>query len=148
MFRGFLNNKMEIGQFNENHRAAVITLWQKCGLTVAWNDPDKDIDRKVARDPEGFLVGLDNGRVIASVMFGYDGHRGSVYYLAVDPDLQGKSLGREMMDEVEKRLLALNCPKLNLAARSSNSVVLGFYDALGYSVDPVTSLGKRLIPDI
>jgi len=138
---------MQISLFSEEHRAAVIELWRQCGLTVAWNDPDKDIDRKLARDAEGFLVGLDNGVVIASVMFGYDGHRGSVNYLSVDPAWQGRGLGKQLMDAVEKRLTEAGCPKLNLAFRNGNGAVSGFYQSLGYSVDDVTSLGKRLIPD-
>lgn len=80
-------------------------------------------------------------------MAGYDGHRGSVFYLAVSPDYQGQGLGTLMMQHVEFSLTALGCPKLNIVVRSSNKKVLEFYNRLGYGTDEVFSLGKRLIPD-
>lgn len=96
---------------------------------------------------ELFLVGEFEGRIVASAMAGFDGHRGSVYYLAVDPRHQHMGHGRELMARVEAQLLALGCPKLNIAVRTSNESVLAFYRRLGYSVDDVVSLGKRLIAD-
>jgi ribosomal protein S18 acetylase RimI-like enzyme len=97
---------------------------------------------------ELFLVGEEGGAVVATAMAGYDGHRGWINYLAVSPDARGKGHGRAVMDEVERRLLAMGCPKLNLQVRADNETALGFYRAIGYDVDVVTSLGKRLIPDI
>ena len=85
--------------------------------------------------------------LIGSAMAGYDGHRGSVYYLAVAPGYQGAALGRRLMQEVEQRLLVLGCPKVNGLVRTSSVRVLGFYDALGYAQDEAVCLGKRLIPD-
>ena len=75
---------MEIRTFVESDRAAIIELWIRCDLTRPWNDPDLDIDRKIGHDPDGFLVGEVDGRLVATAMFGYDGHRGSVGYLGVD----------------------------------------------------------------
>lgn len=138
---------MEIRAFREADRQAVIALWQACCLTRPWNDPDKDIDRKLTTQAELFLVGELDGRVIATAMAGFDGHRGSVYYLAVDPDHQHQGYGRDLMAKVEASLLALGCPKLNIAVRSSNDNVLAFYHRLDYSPDDVVSLGKRLISD-
>ena len=138
---------MNIRPFRESDRAAVIALWHGCGLTRPWNDPSRDIDRKLAVQPELFLVGELDGRVIATIMAGYEGHRGWMNYLAVDPTRRGRGLGRALVTAVEQALLARGCPKLNLQVRSDNAAVVAFYEAAGYGVDPVTSLGKRLIPD-
>ncbi|MCB1687066.1 MAG: GNAT family acetyltransferase [Halioglobus sp.] len=138
---------MYVREFAERDRDAVIALWEACQLTRPWNDPDKDITRKLAVQPELFLVGELDGGIIASAMAGYDGHRGSVFYLAVAPWLQKAGYGRVLMKEVEERLTAMGCPKLNIVVRSSNQDVLDFYHNLGYTTDDVVSLGRRLIPD-
>lgn len=138
---------MTIRPFYEPDRQAVIQLWQDCDLTRPWNDPDKDISRKMAFQPELFLVAEDKEQVIASAMAGYDGHRGSVYYLAVSPDYQARGIGKQLMSEIEDRLIKLGCPKLNIVVRSSNDKVLEFYRKLDYASDDVVSLGKRLIAD-
>ena len=80
-------------------------------------------------------------------MGGYEGHRGWVNYLAVDPVYQKHGYGRQLMAELEKRLLKLGCPKINLQVRNGNSSALEFYNRIGYKVDDVISLGKRLITD-
>jgi ribosomal protein S18 acetylase RimI-like enzyme len=128
--------------------AATVALWHACGLTRAWNDPRKDIARKLTTQPELFLVGEQNSSVIASAMFGYDGHRGGVNYLAVSPDHQGRCHARALMAQGEALLAARGCPKLNLQIRSSNAQVIAFYKHLGYGQDDVVSMGKRLIADI
>jgi len=128
-------------------RAEVVALWLACGLTRPWNDPLADIARKLADSPGLFLVGEDGDDVVASVMAGYDGHRGWINYLAVHPSWQGHGLGREMMAVAEERLLALGCPKINLQVRDDNEAARQFYEAIGYRQDPVVSFGKRLIPD-
>jgi hypoxanthine-DNA glycosylase len=133
--------------FRPADEAPVVALWRKCGLTRPWNDPHKDIARKLAEQPELFLVGTVNDKVIASAMAGYDGHRGWVYYLAVSPRHRRKSYGRALMQEIERRLTERGCPKINLLVRSSNQDVIEFYRRLGYVQDEVASLGKRLIHD-
>ena len=138
---------MDIRTFVEADRERVIELWTLCNLTRPWNDPGKDVDRKLARDPEGLIVGEIDGQVVATIMYGYDGHRGFANYLGVDPARQGQGLGRAMMEEVETRLLALGCPKINLQIRSDNLGLLSLYGHLGYTDDDVRSMGKRLIPD-
>ena len=138
---------MQIRSYEESDEQAVIDLWQDCGLVVAHNDPRKDIARKLEVGRDLFLVGLDNGEIVASVMGGYEGHRGWVNYLAVSPNHQRKSYGTLMMRALEKKLLALGCPKLNLQIRSSNESVIRFYASIGYGEDAVVSMGKRLIPD-
>jgi ribosomal protein S18 acetylase RimI-like enzyme len=138
---------MHIRSFSEPDTAAVVQLWGDCGLIRAWNDPLKDIARKLTVQPELFLVGVEDGAVVASAMFGFDGHRGWVNYLAVSPAARGRGFGRELMVRGEQLLTAAGCPKLSLQVRDGNDAALGFYRALGYAVDPVVSLGKRLIPD-
>jgi ribosomal protein S18 acetylase RimI-like enzyme len=126
---------------------AVIALWQACELTRPWNDPYKDIARKVAVADGLFLVGTVDGVVVASVMGGYDGHRGWVNYLAVAPERRGAGLGRALMSAVESRLRTVGCPKINLQVRDSNREALAFYARLGYAVDAAVSMGKRLESD-
>lgn len=138
---------MQIRPFLEADTSAVIALWQDCGLTRPWNDPLKDIQRKLAVQRELFLVGEIDGKVMASAMAGYDGHRGSLYYFAVAPEHQGKGNGRRLMEEVERLLFERGCPKLNLLVRTGNVAVGDFYRSLGYSLDDVVGFGKRLIPD-
>jgi len=125
----------------------VVQLWHDCGLTRPWNDPHRDIARKLTEQPELFLVGTVDGRVVATVMAGFDGHRGWVNYLAVDPSLQRRNYGRALMEEVERLLLARGCPKLNLQVRADNTGVIDFYRRLGYVEEALVSMGKRLIRD-
>ncbi len=125
----------------------MIALWQRCGLTKPWNDPQRDIARKLTVQPELFVVAERDARLVGVVMAGFDGHRGWVNYLAVEPDQRGRGIGRALMTHCEQALKQMGCPKLNLQVRESNTDVLAFYRALGYDVDSVVSLGKRLIAD-
>ncbi len=139
---------MQIRAFEPADEAAVIALWQACDLTRAWNDPHKDIARKLQVGADLFVVGLESNELIASAMFGYEGHRGWVNYLAVSPARQRRGHASALMQWGEQALQARGCPKINLQIRSSNSAVIAFYKSLGYGHDEVVSLGKRLIPDI
>lgn len=138
---------MEIRPYRPADEEAAVALWQACGLTRPWNDPRKDIARKLTEHPEMFLVGTVDGRLVATAMVGYEGHRGWINYLAVAPSHRQQALGRQLMDEAERLLLALGCPKINVQVRSSNTEVLAFYRRLGYAQDEAVSLGKRLIED-
>jgi ribosomal protein S18 acetylase RimI-like enzyme len=139
---------MVIGPFEPADGAAVIALWHRCGLVRPWNDPAKDIARKQAEQPELFGVLRDEeAGVVGTVMAGYDGHRGWINYLAVEPDRQRQGLGRRLMAWAEAALAARGCPKINLQVRQGNEAVLGFYAALGYADDRLVSLGKRLVHD-
>ncbi|MGX5696419.1 GNAT family acetyltransferase [Agromyces soli] len=126
---------------------AVVALWSESGLVKPWNDPYLDIERKLAVQPELFLVAEAGGTVVGTAMVGYEGHRGWVNYLAVDPSLRGGGLGRRLMAEAERLLVERGCPKLNLQVRTTNTEVLAFYERLGYVADDAVSLGKRLIED-
>ncbi len=138
---------MKIVEYHEKDRNQVISLWKDCNILAVQNDPDKDIDRKLKGNPELFLVGKIKGKIIATVMGGYEGHRGWINYLAVDPAFQKMGYGKAIMNEIEKRLLALGCPKINLQVRESNESVIQFYQSIGFCNDHVISLGKRLIID-
>lgn len=138
---------MEVREYHENDRDTVIALWTECGLTVPHNNPSRDIQRKLQVDRDLFLVGTQNNRIVATVMGGYEGHRGWINYLAVSPCSQGKGYGQQMMQAVEARIAEKGCPKINLQIRSSNADVIAFYRSIGYLEDPVVSLGKRLESD-
>lgn len=138
---------LRIRPFDEADTEAVVALWRDCGLTRPWNDPYRDIARKLQVQRELFVVGEIDGAVVASAMGGYDGHRAWAYYLAVAPAHQRRGCGRDLMRHLERELLALGCPKINLQVRSTNGAVLEFYARLGYAQDAALSLGKRLIAD-
>ncbi len=138
---------MEIRCFRQEDEPSVITLWQQCDLVRPWNDPHRDICRKLAVNPEWFLVGSVDGQVVATVMAGYEGHRGWLNYLAVAPAFQRQGLARAIVGEAERVLRKAGCPKINLQIRTSNRAVVEVYRRLGYSVDDVVSMGKRLEHD-
>jgi len=136
-----------IRNYSESDKKDIIQLWQDCGLIVPWNDPQRDIERKLSVQPELFLIGLINDTIIATAMVGYEGHRGWVNYLAVEPKFQRQGVGKQMMEEAEHRLLNLGCPKIQVQMRNTNAGVIKFYRKLGYLQDEVVNLGKRLISD-
>lgn len=123
---------------------AVVALWTACGLTRAWNDPYKDIAFARAGADSTILVAEDGGQIIASVMAGHDGHRGMLYYVAVDPARQGKGLGKAAVRAAEAWLGERGVWKVNLLVRSENEKVRGFYEALGYEVNPVMCMARRI----
>ena len=134
-------------QYRQADREALVSLWITCALTRPWNDPDRDIDRKLAWDAPNLLVLEEDGELIGSVMIGYEGHRGWVNYLAVHPDHQRRGLGQVLMEEAERRLRELGCVKVNLQIRTSNEATAEFYRRIGYVVDDVVSMGRRLADD-
>jgi ribosomal protein S18 acetylase RimI-like enzyme len=139
--------RLAIRPFRADDEEAVVVLWHACGLTRPWNDPRKDIARKLTVQPELFLVGTMADVLVATAMVGYDGHRGWVNYLGVDPAHRRHGHARTLMAEAERLLAARGCPKLNLQVRAGNDAVLAFYATLGYDPDGAVGLGKRLIPD-
>ncbi len=139
--------ELEIRTYRESDQDAVVELWRVCGLIGPWNDPVKDIQRKMGTQRDMFLVGWLDSRLVGTIMAGYEGHRGWINYLAVAPDCWRRGLGRRLMEEAETRLRALDCPKINLQVRRSNARVIEFYERIGYSVDDVVSMGRRLEAD-
>lgn len=138
---------LSIRPFRAPDGAAVIALWQVCGLVRPQNDPQKDIARKLRVNPEWFLVAEAGGRVVGTVMAGYEGHRGWINYLAVAPAARKRGVGRALVLEAERGLRAAGCPKINLQVRPENKEVIAFYEAIGFSVEGAVSLGKRLERD-
>lgn len=138
---------MLIRPFRPADEDAVVALWDRCGLTRPWNDPRKDIRRKLAVRPDLFLVGELDGAIVGTVMAGYDGHRGWVNYLGVDPACRRQGLGRALMAEAERLLRQAGCPKINLQVRTTNTDAIEFYRRIGFALDDVVSLGKRLEHD-
>jgi ribosomal protein S18 acetylase RimI-like enzyme len=137
----------EIRPFQDNDEDAVVQLWRDCELIRGSNDPHRDIRLKLAAQPDLFLVGALNGRVVASVMAGYEGHRGWLNYLAVSSTCRQRGFGREIVAAAEKRLRLLGCPKINIQVRVGNAQAIAFYRKIGFQVDEVISLGKRLNPE-
>ncbi len=138
---------MEIRTYNSFYEKDVIDMWIKCGLVKPWNNPKKDIERKLKVDPDLFLVGLIENNIIASVMGGYEGHRGWINYLAVDPKYQKQGYASEIMHAIENKLKEKGAPKINLQVRTSNQSIINFYKTSNYKIDDVISLGKRLVED-
>jgi ribosomal protein S18 acetylase RimI-like enzyme len=139
--------KMEIRPFQPSDGEAVVQLWKDCNLVVPWNHPHRDIRRKLAVQPELFLVGVLAGEIVASVMAGYDGHRGWLNYLAVAQHFRRQGLGRKMVAEAEARLREMGCPKINIQIRTGNTQVIEFYQRVGFKPDDVVSMGMRLESD-
>jgi ribosomal protein S18 acetylase RimI-like enzyme len=138
---------LTIRPYEPADESQVIALWSACGLVVPWNNPKRDIERKLGVDPELFLVGVLQGKVVATCMAGYEGHRGWVNYLAVSPGLRRQGIAALLMKAVETRLGTMGCPKINLQVRASNKEVIAFYRSIGYKTDEVVSMGKRLEED-
>ncbi len=125
--------------------AAVEALWRACDLVVSYNPPAHDIAFcRASQNSELFVaVTTDgDGAVVASVMTGHDGHRGWLYYVAVDPAMRGESLGRQMVAHAEDWLKSLGVRKVNLMIRETNVAVRAFYESIGYCVEPRTAMAR------
>lgn len=143
----FVKNKrmeLSIRTYRPSDEEELIKLWHACCLVVPQNDPHRDIFLKQQVQPELFLVGEVGSQLVASIMAGYEGHRGWFNYLAVSPEFQRQGFGRHMVEAATAKLKALGCPKINLQIRASNTQVIEFYQRLGFTVDNVVSMGKRL----
>lgn len=136
-----------IRPYRPDDEEAVLGLWEICNLTGPHNNPRKDICRKLCINPEWFLVGELDNKLIASCMAGYEGHRGWINYLAVSPHAQRRGIATQMMVEAEKLLRKAGCPKINLQVRTTNLQVIEFYKSIGFKIDEVASMGKRLEVD-
>ena len=137
--------KINIRPFRETDQEDIITLWEKVFPDAQpHNNPARDIRTKREVQPELFLVALLEDQVVGTAMAGFDGHRGWVYYLGVDPEYQRHGIGTSLMKRVESRLLGMGCPKLNLQIRANNFEVQAFYESLGYFAEDRLSMGKKL----
>jgi ribosomal protein S18 acetylase RimI-like enzyme len=135
---------MQIVEITDADVPVVVDFWHRCGLTRPWNDPVSDIAFARGNPSSTILLGRIAERMVASAMIGFDGHRGWIYYLGVDPDLRRQGLGARMMEAAEQWLRARGVPKLQLMIRDGNTAALAFYEALGLERQPVVTMGKRL----
>jgi 2-phosphosulfolactate phosphatase len=137
---------LEIRPYRESDQAGIVALWDIAFPgSPPHNSTLSDIERKLRVQRDLFLVASQQGRVVGSVMAGFDGHRGWVYYLATLPDLRGRGIGRALMEAAEQALRRRGCTKLNLQVRDTNLAVITFYEKLGYAVEERASLAKRLV---
>jgi len=123
---------LEIAPIDDADIAEVIALWRRCGLTRPWNDPAADIALARKGPNAAVLAGRNGGGIVASVLVGHDGHRGWVYYVAVDPDCRHQGYGRVVMEAAEHWLRRRGIEKLQLMVRPDNGQVQTFYQSLGY----------------
>lgn len=137
-----------IRAFAVSDTESVVGLWRDAGLTRPWNDPHRDIARKLTTQPELFLVALDGEVIVGSTMAGWDGHRGWLSYVATAESHRGRGVAGSLIAEAERLLTELGCPKVMLMVRADNAGVIDFYDHHGYARDEVAVMGKRLIPDV
>jgi ribosomal protein S18 acetylase RimI-like enzyme len=142
-----MNKGISFRPYRAKDLDAVVALWREAGLLRPQNDPVKDIARKMKVNPEWFLVAEHSARIIGTIMVGYDGHRGWINYLAVDPACHRGGIGRLLMTEAERILREAGCPKINLLVRAGNAAAMDFYRRIGFAPDEAVSFGKRLVQD-
>jgi ribosomal protein S18 acetylase RimI-like enzyme len=138
-------SEIEFRSMTDEDVTAVTALWKSCGLTRAWNNPEKDIAFARGKAHSDILVGSIKGTVVASIMVGHDGHRGSFYYVAVEPCHQRHGIGAQLIRAGEKWLKERGVWKVNLLIRQENAGIQDFYRRLGYEVNEVMSMGQCLI---
>lgn len=137
-------NPLAIDAITDADVEPVVALWQRCGLTRPWNDPHADIALARRRDNSTILVGRDKDAIAATIMVGHDGHRGWVYYVAVDPDRQKRGHGRAIMAAAEDWLRAAGISKLQLLVRRENAPANAFYGSLGFELSTSVMFQKWL----
>jgi ribosomal protein S18 acetylase RimI-like enzyme len=143
-----LSPEYTIAEFSFDHDlTAVINLWKGAGngIQLRESDQPEEIKKKILRDPDLFLVAMSGGAIVGAVMGGFDGRRGFVYHLAVAEQHRNKGIARSLMDEIERRLKAKGCIKVNLLVTQANKSAMAFYEGLGYEPMPVVPFGKKLI---
>ena len=138
--------ELSVRPLADGEEEAVIALWNACGLTRPWNNPAEDLAFARGKPNSEVLVGLVDGRIVASAMVGHDGHRGTMYYVSVAPDHRGHGYGRQMVGAAEDWLKARGVWKANLLVRKENPAVLGFYEELGYVPGSAMQIEKWLDP--
>jgi ribosomal protein S18 acetylase RimI-like enzyme len=139
-------NNLTIRPIADGEEAALIALWQACGLTRPWNDPAQDLAFVRGKPNSDVLVGLHEGRMVASAMVGHDGHRGTMYYVSVDPACRGRGYGRQIIAAAEGWMRERGVWKANLLVRTGNEAVLAFYEELGYAKGSSVQIEKWLDP--
>jgi len=139
------NGNVDIRKYQDSDYEAVVVLWKKVFPNdPPWNEPDELIARKRTVQPDLFWVAQDGNEIVGTVLAGYDGVRGWIYHLAVDPSKRRKGTARLLMKTAEDALEALGCPKINLQVRMNNTGVIEFYKGIGYAVEERVQMGKPL----
>ena len=133
-----------IGSASPRDKPAVVALWRQCGLVTSYNPPEVDFDFAIGKVGSDILVAREGGSILGSVLVGHDGHRGWIYYLAVQPERQQQGLGRLLVESAEAWLRDRGVRKLQLMVRETNQQVIGFYEAIGYERSPVTVMQRWL----
>jgi ribosomal protein S18 acetylase RimI-like enzyme len=139
-----MKKEIIIRNFKFSDREEVITLWNLCGLIVPSNNPERDIELKMKFQPELFFVAESEDKIIGTVMTGYDGHRGWLNYLGVHPEYRKNGCGRQLIEYSIEKLKKLDCPKINLQVRNSNTAVKEFYKKLGFLDHDVVNMQLKL----
>lgn len=140
------DSALDIRAYTAEDRRAVVALWQAAGLLRPWNDPERDIDLCCSSSESEIFVGVREDRAIAAIMVGHDGHRGWLYYLAVDPGSTGQGFGRRMVEHAEGWLASRGVPKVHIMIRETNLDVQAFYRRLGYEDNPCRVMQRWLDP--
>jgi ribosomal protein S18 acetylase RimI-like enzyme len=136
---------LEIRSYDFEDESQVVGLWKAVFPDdPPWNDPLSMIRRKLTVQPELFLVAYTNGKIVGTVIAGFDGVRGWIHHLAVHTEFRRKGIATMLMRSAENGLEAMGCPKVNLQVRATDTAVISFYRSLGYDMEERASLGKRL----
>jgi len=135
---------MDISPLDPSEAPQAAALWAEAGVSHPWNDPYADIAAALACPTSNILTARDNGRIVATAMAGYDGHRGWLYYVAVADSHRGTGCGRAVMSAAEQWLHARGAHVIRLMVRRTNEGALGFYEKLGYEAGDLIVMGKRL----
>jgi len=130
--------------YRKKDEKQVIQLWKMSNLIIPKNNPLRDIDEKIRFQPDLFLVGLLDKKLIGTIMVGYEGHRGWINYLAIHHEFRGRGFGIKLMDYATEILTNMGCQKINVQIRKTNYSVIEFYKKLGFIDDEVISYGKRI----
>jgi len=142
-----VNSNLIIRPYETKDEPEVIDLWFRCNLVIPANNPKADIKRKLQVNPELFLIGTIEDRIVATCMAGYEGRRGWINYLAVSPELRRQGIAIRIMEAAESKLKEIGCPKINLQIRANNPDAIRFYKSIGYIDDNIINMGKRLMKD-
>jgi ribosomal protein S18 acetylase RimI-like enzyme len=135
----------DIRPYRISDERSVVALWREVFPDdPPHHDPVACIHLKVSEQPELFFVATRGGKVVGTIMAGFDGHRGWIYRVAVSPKQQRQGIGTALMRRAETELIARGAPKINLQVRATNGQVASFYEQLGFVVEERISMGKRI----
>lgn len=133
-----------VGEATNHETMSIVALWEKTGLTRPWNDPTQDIQRALSAKSSTIFIAKNDHKIIGTAMAGYEGHRGWIYYLAVDPDYQKQGLGKKLYNTAEQWLKNQGAPKIQILIRADNQKVISFYEGLGFEKSSSLLMGKKI----